>query len=115
MKEERGLRAVQVAALLVSASYGIGFLFGSGEMAVAHGMAGSIYGLATAAGMLVLALLSARLWASGTPIWDMFGKVYGPQFLRIVALLSIIWMSGVLAAQIQGGVAVLQLSAPARR
>ena len=42
----RALGSLQVAALLVSASYGIGFLFGSGELALSHGMAGSIYGVA---------------------------------------------------------------------
>jgi SSS family solute:Na+ symporter len=105
----RTLGSLQVAALLVSASYGIGFLFGSGEMALAHGMAGSIYGVATAFGMLVLALFARRLWAVGLPVWALFGRAYGTQLQGVVALLSLIWMSGVLAAQIQGGVAVLAL------
>ncbi len=38
----RALGSLQVAALLVSASYGIGFLFGSGELALSHGMAASM-------------------------------------------------------------------------
>ncbi len=105
----RALGSLQVAALLVSASYGIGFLFGSGELALTHGMAGSIYGVATAFGMLVLALFAYRLWAVGLPVWALFGRAYGPQLQSVVALLSLIWMSGVLAAQVQGGVAVLAL------
>ncbi len=105
----RALGSLQVAALLVSASYGIGFLFGSGELALFHGMAGSIYGVATGCGMLVLALFARRLWAVGLPVWDLFGRAYGAQLQGVVALLSLIWMSGVLAAQIQGGVAVLEL------
>ncbi len=105
----RTLGSCQVAALLVSASYGIGFLFGSGELALAHGMAGSIYGVATAFGMLVLALFARRLWTVGLPVWALFGRAYGSQLQGVVALLSLIWMSGVLAAQIQGGVAVLTL------
>jgi SSS family solute:Na+ symporter len=107
--KERNLNAVQVGALLVSASYGIGFLFGSGEMALSHGMGGSIYGLATALGMLLLALFAARLWRAGVPIWDMFGKAYGSRVKNSVALLSVVWMAGVLAAQIHGGVAVVRL------
>jgi SSS family solute:Na+ symporter len=103
------LGSLQVAALLVSASYGIGFLFGSAELALAHGMAGSIYGVATAFGMLVLALFARRLWAVGLPVWALFGRAYGSQLQGAVALLSLIWMSGVLAAQVQGGVAVLTL------
>lgn len=105
----RALGSLQVAALLVSASYGIGFLFGSGELALSHGMAGSIYGVATGFGMLVLAVFARQLWATGLPVWDLFGRAYGKQLQGVVALLSLIWMSGVLAAQIQGGVAVLEL------
>lgn len=106
---DRALSSMQVAALLISASYGIGFLFGSGEMALTHGMAGSIYGLVTAAGMLLLTFFAARLWRGGRAVWDLFGQVYGPSMKHGVALLSIIWMAGVLAAQIHGGVAILRL------
>ena len=105
----RALGSLQVAALLVSASYGIGFLFGSGELALFHGMAGSIYGVVTGFGMLVLAVFARQLWANGLPVWDLFGRAYGKELQGVVALLSLIWMSGVLAAQIQGGVAVLEL------
>lgn len=105
----RALSALQVAALLVSASYGIGFLFGSGEMALTHGMGGSIYGLATAFGMLLLTAVAARLWRGGVAVWDLFGQAYGAGMKNGVALLSIVWMAGVLAAQIHGGVAIMRL------
>ncbi|MGY0193854.1 hypothetical protein ACWA7J_02130 [Leptothrix sp. BB-4] len=105
----RTLGALHVATLLVSASYGIGFLFGSGELAVTHGMAGGLYGVATAAGMLVLAGLARSLWRLGRPIWDVLGDAYGPKVSRAIALLSVVWMAGVLAAQIQGGIAVVRL------
>ncbi len=106
---ERNLSGLQVAALLVSASYGIGFLFGSGELALQHGMAGSIYGVATAVGMFALALVGRRLWAAGVPVWEWFGRAYGSRLQRAVALLSVVWMAGVLAAQIHGGAAVASL------
>jgi SSS family solute:Na+ symporter len=106
---QRHLGSLQVAALLVSASYGIGFLFGSGELAVEHGMAGSVYGITTGLGMLVLAGFAKRLWATGLPIWDLFGRAYGARVQGAVALLSLVWMAGVLAAQIHGGVAVVRL------
>lgn len=106
---QRTLGGLQVAALLVSASYGIGLLFGSGEQALSHGMAGGIYGVATAAGMLLLALFARRLWTKGLPIWDIFSQAYGVDLQRPVALLSLVWMAGVLAAHIHGGVAVMQL------
>lgn len=106
---ERTLSAVQVAVMLISASYGIGFLFGSGEMALTHGMGGSMYGVATAFGMLLLALFARSLWRTGEPIWTLFGNAYGRQVKNAVALLSVLWMAGVLAAQIHGGVAIAQL------
>lgn len=105
----RALGAIQVAVLLISASYGIGFLFGSGEMALSHGMAGALYGVATAAGMLVLALFARPLWARGVPIWDLFGQRFGKPTQSAVAVLSLVWMAGVLAAQIHGGAAVMRL------
>ncbi|MFT4269057.1 MAG: hypothetical protein QM586_17870 [Xenophilus sp.] len=109
MTQGRALGAWQVAALLVSASYGIGFLFGSGEMALTHGMGGALYGVATAFGMLLLGTFAAPLWRGGMPIWDWFGQAYGTGLRSAVALLSVIWMAGVLAAQIHGGVAILTL------
>ena len=108
--KERTLNALQVAALLVSASYGIGFLFGSGEMALSHGMAGGLYGVATGAGMIVMAFIAARLWRVGLPVWDLFGQQYGNGTRRVIALLSLVWMAGVLAAQIQGGLALVGLA-----
>ena len=103
------LSAWQVATLLVSTSYGIGFLFGSGEAALKWGMAGSIYAVITALGIAVLALLAPTSWRKGMQIWQMLGAAYGAKVSRFVALLSVVWMSGVLAAQIHGGVAVMQL------
>ena len=109
----RALGPFQVAALLISASYGIGFLFGSGEMAIQHGMGGALYGIATAAGMLLLAIVAKPLWAAGGPVWTVFGRLYGAQVERAVAMLSLLWMAGVLAAQIHGGLAIAQqLGAP---
>jgi SSS family solute:Na+ symporter len=105
----RVLGTLQVAALLVSASYGIGFLFGSGEMALSYGMAGGLYGVATALGMLALATFAGRLWKLGVPVWELFGQAFGQPIQRAVALLSLVWMSGVLAAQIAGGVAIARV------
>jgi SSS family solute:Na+ symporter len=104
-----GLSALQVATLLVSASYGIGFLFGSGEVALQWGMAGSIYAMVTALGIAVLAFAAPQLWRSGLQIWQVLGSAYGAKVSTLVALLSVVWMSGVLAAQIHGGVAVVKL------
>ncbi|MBQ0933571.1 hypothetical protein KAK07_22880 [Ideonella sp. 4Y16] len=106
---ERTLGALQVAALLVSASYGIGFLFGSGEHALRYGMAGAVYGVATGLGMLGMAAFAGRLWQAGRAVWDLFGDRCGERVRRLVALLSVVWMAGVLAAQLHGAVAVARL------
>nr|WP_315463297.1 hypothetical protein [uncultured Rhodoferax sp.] len=103
------LNAIQVATLLVSASYGIGFLFGSGELALHWGMAGSIYAVVTTLGIAVLALISTKLWSNRLQIWEVLGEAYGNRVSKLVALLSLIWMGGILAAQIHGGVAVVKL------
>lgn len=95
--------------MLVSASYGIGFLFGSGEVALQWGMAGSIYAMVTALGIAGLAFAAPRLWRSGLQIWQVLGAAYGAKASTLVAVLSVVWMSGVLAAQIHGGVAVVKL------
>ncbi|CAM2175289.1 sodium:solute symporter [Burkholderia orbicola] len=104
---QRNLGAVHVAALLVSASSGVAFVLGSGEMAVHTGMVGSLYAIVTALGMFALALAAPTLWRGRELIWDVFGERYGPAVRKLVALLSLVWMSGVLAAQIHGGIAVL--------
>ena len=82
-----GLSAWQVATLLVSASYGIGFLFGSGEVALQWGMAGSIYAMVTALGIAVLAFAAPRLWRSGLQIWQVLGAAYGAKASTLVAVL----------------------------
>ncbi|MFM0458474.1 sodium:solute symporter [Paraburkholderia sediminicola] len=99
-----------MSALLVSASYGVAFLLGSGEMAMHFGMAGSLYPVVTALGMIALATFAGRLWRAAELIWDVLGNAYGDVTRKGVALLSLTWMAGVLAAQIHGGVAVLTVA-----
>lgn len=85
----RNLGAIHVAALLVSASCGIAFLLGTGEMAIHSGIAGSLYAVVTAFGMFALGLIAKRLWFAGKPIWEVFGNQYGPVVRKAVALLSL--------------------------
>ena len=107
---DRTLSAAQVASMLVSTSCGIGFLLGTGELAVHQGMAGCLYAVATSLGLLILAVCAPVLWRDGQSVWAQFDRLYGPSVGRNVALLSLVWMTGVLAAQIRGGRAVLSLT-----
>lgn len=106
----RTLNTLQVGLMLVSTSCGIGFLLGTGELAVHQGIVGCLYAVATALGLIVLASYAPALWASGHSIWREFDLRHGPSVGRSVALLSLVWMTGVLAAQIRGGSAVLALT-----
>lgn len=106
----RTLNAAQVASLLVSTSCGIGFLFGTGELALRQGMASCLYAMATAIGLVALAFCAPLLWRAGRPIWNWFAELYGPAVSSHVALLSLVWMTGVLAAQIRGASSLLALT-----
>lgn len=107
---DRTLSIWHVATLLVSTSCGIGFLLGTGELALQQGMAACLYAVATAIGLLALALVAPRLWKTGQSIWIHFDALYGPAVSRQVALLSLIWMTGVLSAQIRGASSILGVS-----
>ncbi len=107
---DRTLNAAQVASLLVSTSCGVGFLLGTGELTVRQGMASCLYAIATALGLTVLAFCAPLLWAAGQSIWNWFAQLYGPSVSSHVALLSLVWMTGVLAAQIRGASSLLALT-----
>jgi SSS family solute:Na+ symporter len=107
---DRTLAVWNVASLLVSTSCGISFLLGTGELALQQGMAACLYAVATAIGLVALALSAPRLQKTGQSIWTYFGSLYGPTISRQVAAFSLIWMTGVLSAQIRGASAILALS-----
>jgi len=107
---DRTLSVWHVASLLVSTSCGIGFLLGTGELALHQGMAACLYAVATATGLLALACAAPRFWKTGQSIWAHFGTLYGPTVSHQIALLSLIWMTGVLSAQIRGASSMLALS-----
>ncbi|WP_186105311.1 hypothetical protein [Burkholderia gladioli] len=107
---ERKLNTVQIASLLVSTSCGTGFLLGTGELAIRGGMAGCLYAIASALGLVALAGCARGLSITGQSLWIRFDRIYGASVGRAVALLSVVWMTGVLAAQIRGGIAILTLA-----
>ncbi|WP_233342927.1 hypothetical protein [Burkholderia cepacia] len=107
---DRTLKSVQIASLLVSTSCGTGFLLGTGELALHGGMSGCLYAIASALGLIALAACSRGLSITGQSIWTRLDQIYGTSVGRAVALLSLVWMTGVLAAQIRGGAAILTLA-----
>jgi len=107
---ERPLKTVQIASLLVSTSCGTGFLLGTGELALRGGMVGCLYAIASALGLVALAACAHGLSITGQSIWTRLDQIYGTSVGHAVALLSLVWMTGVLAAQIRGGTAILTLT-----
>lgn len=107
---DRTLAAWDVASLLVSTSCGIGFFLGTGELALQQGMAACLYAVATSIGLVALTFSAPRLQKTGQSIWTYFGSLYGPAVSQQVAAFSLIWMTGVLSAQIRGASAILTLS-----
>ncbi|MGF6641294.1 hypothetical protein [Paraburkholderia sp. MM6662-R1] len=107
---ERTLNLAQVTSLLVSTSCGIGFFLGTGELALRGGMAGCLYAIASALGLIALAACAPALSVGRQSIWARFDQLYGATVSRSVALLSLVWMTGVLAAQMRGGSAILTLA-----
>lgn len=107
---ERTLKTVQIASLLVSTSCGTGFLLGTGELALRGGMIGCLYAIASALGLVALAACSRVLSTARQSIWTRLELIYSASVGRVVALLSLVWMTGVLAAQIRGGAAILTLA-----
>lgn len=107
---ERTLKTVQMASLLVSTSCGTGFLLGTGELALHGGMTGCLYAIASALGLLALAAVARGLSTTRQSIWARFDQIYGASVGRAVAVLSLVWMTGVLAAQIRGGIAILTMA-----
>lgn len=107
---DRTLSVWHIASLLVSTSCGVGFFLGTGELALQQGMAACLYAVATAIGLIALALSAPRLHKAGQSIWAYLGALYGPTVSHQVAAFSLIWMTGVLSAQIRGASAILELA-----
>ncbi|KWF06422.1 hypothetical protein WT55_21275 [Burkholderia pseudomultivorans] len=73
-------------------------------------MMGCLYAIASALGLVALAACAHGLSISRQSIWTRLDQIYGISVGRAVAFLSLVWMTGVLAAQIRGGTAILTLA-----
>lgn len=107
--ENRKLDAFSLAALLVSAHYGLGFLFGTAEKALTFGLAGSLYAVSISLGTIAALGLAKFYWTEVEQIWTLLGNRYGNLVKVIVGLL--IWSSllGIEAVQIISGAFVLKV------
>lgn len=113
MRENRKLDAFSLAALLVSAHYGLGFLLGTAEKSQTLGLAGSLYAVSISVGTIAVLALAKFYWTEVEPIWTLLGNRYGNLVKILVGLL--IWSSliGIEAVQMISGAFILKvLGAP---
>lgn len=107
--EDRKLDAFSLAALLVSAHYGLGFLLGTAEKALNSGIAGSLYAVSISIGTIAALALAKFYWTQVEQIWTLLGNRYGNLAKILVGLL--IWSSliGIEAVQIISGAYILKV------
>lgn len=110
MSETRRLDAFSLAALLVSAHYGLGFLFGTAEKSLTLGLAGSLYAVCLGLGTIALLLGLAKFyWTKVDQIWTLLGNSYGNSVKIIVGLMSWSSLIGIEAVQLISGAFILKV------
>ncbi len=107
--ENRKLDALSLAPLLVSAHYGLGFLFGTAEKALTLGITGSLYAVSISVGTIAAMGLAKFYWTEVEQIWTLLGNRYGNLVKILVGLL--IWSSliGIEAVQMISGAFILKV------
>ncbi len=76
ISQNRKLDAFSLAALLVSAHYGLGFILGTAEKSLTLGAAGSLYAVCLALGTIALLGLAKFYWIRVEQIWTLLGNRY---------------------------------------
>jgi SSS family solute:Na+ symporter len=115
MSENRRLDAFSLAALLVAAHYGLGFLLGTAEQSLTVGAAGSLYAVCLGMGTIALLLLGLAkfYWTRVEQIWTLLGNCYGNRVKILVGLMSWSSLIGIEAVQMISGAFILKvLGAP---
>jgi len=111
--ENRRLDALSLAALLVSAHYGLGFILGTAEKSLTLGIAGSLYAVCLGLGTIVLLGLAKFYWTQVEQIWTLLGNRYGSQVKILIGLMSWSSLIGIEAVQMISGAFILKvLGAP---
>lgn len=109
MSENRRLDAFSLAALLVSAHYGLGFLLGTAEKSLTLGFAGSLYAVCLGLGTITLLFGLAKFyWIKVEQIWTLLGNCYGNSVKIIVGLMSWSSLIGMESVQLISGAFILK-------
>ncbi len=109
MSENRRLDAFSLAALLVSAHYGLGFILGTAEQSLTLGLAGSLYAVCIALGTIAMMGLAKFYWTKVEQIWTLLGSYYGNKVKIFVGLMSWASLIGIAAVQLISGAFILKV------
>ncbi|NTW21664.1 MAG: hypothetical protein HGA42_19785 [Nostocales cyanobacterium W4_Combined_metabat2_030] len=109
MFANRKLDTFSLAALLVSAHYGLGFILGTAEKSFTLGTAGSLYAFSLGLGTIALLGLAKFYWTRVEQIWTLLGETYGDRVKLLVGFMS--WSSfiGICAVQMISAAFILKV------
>ncbi|MGH8001064.1 MAG: hypothetical protein ACREPR_16965 [Brasilonema sp.] len=109
MAVERRLDTFSLAALLVSAHYGLGFLLGTAEKSLTLGTAGSLFAVSLGVGTIALLGRAKFYWRQAEQIWTLLGSAYGDGVKVFVSLMSWLSLIGIEAVQLISGAFILKI------
>lgn len=109
ISENRKLDAFSLAALLVSAHYGLGFILGTAEKSLTLGTAGSLYAVSLGLGTIALLGLAKFYWIRVEQIWTLLGNRYGNPVKILLGFMSWLSMIGVESVQMISGAFILKV------
>lgn len=110
ISEHRKLDALSLAALLVSAHYGLGFLLGTAEKSLTLDTAGSLYAVSLSLGTVALLLFLAKFyWTQVEQIWTLLGNRYGNGVKILIGMMSWTSLIGIEAVQMISGAFILKV------
>lgn len=109
ISENRKLDSVSLAALLVSAHYGLGFILGTAEQSLSLGAGGSLYAVSLGLGTIALLGLAKFYWIRVEQIWTLLGNRYGNQVKILLGFMSWLSLIGIEAVQMISGAFILKV------
>ncbi len=107
--ENRKLDSFSLAALLVSAHYGLGFILGTAEKSLTLGAGGSLYAVCLGLGTIALLGLAKFYWIRVEQIWTLLGNRYGNQVKILLGFMSWLSLIGIESVQMISGAFILKV------
>lgn len=109
ISQNRKLDAFSLAALLVSAHYGLGFILGTAEKSLTLGAAGSLYAVCLGLGTIALLGLAKFYWIRVEQIWTLLGNRYGKPVKILLGFMSWLSLIGIESVQMISGAFILKV------